>query len=71
MQRVEEEKGKLKAPAGTAEAFQEYLALAPAGRYAADAKSMLEVLGAPIVNSINQRNKGKANPANNSKGKGK
>lgn len=43
---------KMKAPAGTAEAFQKYLELAPTGVNAAEAKSMLEVLGAPVKSNL-------------------
>jgi tetratricopeptide (TPR) repeat protein len=55
-----EEGGKLKAPPGTAEEFQQYLAIAPTGPYSADAKAMLDALGAPIVSRVtNQKDKGK------------
>lgn len=68
MQRAEEKDGKLVAPAGTAEAFQQYLAIAPNGGASDDAKAMLEVLGAPITNSISRAPA--AAPAK-AKGKGK
>ena len=46
--------GKIIAPPGTAEAFQKYLEISPEGAESADAKAMLEVLGATITNSINR-----------------
>jgi tetratricopeptide (TPR) repeat protein len=52
--RATEKDGKLVAPAGTAEAFQTYLDLAPTGPMADDAKAMLTALGATITNSINR-----------------
>jgi Tfp pilus assembly protein PilF len=60
---------KLKAPAGTAEAFQQYLALAPTGANADEAKAMLEVLGATVVSGLNNAPQTKG--GNNTKGKGK
>lgn len=69
IQRATEKDGKMVAPAGTAEAFQEYLALSPNGSAAEDAKAMLQALGASITNSIN-RGPAPA-PAKNQKGKGK
>ena len=54
IQRATEKDGKLVAPAGTAEAFQKYLEISPEGAESADAKAMLEVLGATITNSINR-----------------
>jgi len=64
-----EKDGKLVAPAGTAEEFQQYLALAPTGGSAEDAKGMLAALGATITNSINR---GPApGAAKQTKGKGK
>jgi tetratricopeptide (TPR) repeat protein len=69
IQRATEVNGKLAAPAGTAEAFQSYLELAPTGANAEEAKSMLQVLGAPIQNSVGkQTTPAKPAPA---KGKGK
>jgi tetratricopeptide (TPR) repeat protein len=67
IQRATEKDGKLVAPAGTAEAFQEYLALAPTGAQSDDAKAMLAALGATITNSINRA----PPPAAKGKGKGK
>ena len=46
---------KLKAPAGTAEAFQKYLELAPTGPQAAEAKAMLDTLGAPVRSNLKQK----------------
>jgi Tfp pilus assembly protein PilF len=43
---------KMKAPPGTAEAFQKYLELAPNGPNAAEAKSMLDVMGAPVRSNL-------------------
>lgn len=40
--------GKMEAPAGTADAFNKYLELAPTGPHAAEAKAMLEALGAKV-----------------------
>jgi len=39
---------KMVAPEGTAEAFNKYLELAPAGKYADPAKQMLATIGAPV-----------------------
>jgi tetratricopeptide (TPR) repeat protein len=39
---------KMEAPAGTAEAFNKYLELAPTGQYADPAKQMLDTMGAKI-----------------------
>jgi tetratricopeptide (TPR) repeat protein len=68
IQKASEENGKLVAPAGTAEAFQKYLALAPTGAEADEAKAMLEALGATISNSVGSK-AAPAKPA--AKGKGK
>jgi tetratricopeptide (TPR) repeat protein len=43
--------GKFEAPAGTAEAFNKYLELAPDGKYAEPAKQMLQTIGAPVTTS--------------------
>jgi tetratricopeptide (TPR) repeat protein len=43
--------GKMTAPAGTEEAFNKYLEMAPTGRYAAEAKSMLASIGASVETS--------------------
>jgi len=57
IQQATEEGGKMKAPAGTAEAFQKYLELAPTGANSADAKAMLEALGAPVRNNLKGKQK--------------
>ena len=46
---------KMKAPPGTAEAFQKYLELAPSGANADDAKAMLAALGAPVRSNLKQK----------------
>ncbi len=46
------------APAGTAEAFNKYLALQPTGKYADVAKQMLAMLGASVETSY-----GKSKPS--------
>ena len=51
---------KMVAPPGTAEAFQKYLELQPAGQYADVAKQMLASIGAPVQTSL-----GKKKPAKN------
>jgi len=66
--RATEKDGKLVAPAGTAEEFQKYLEIAPNGANSADAKGMLEALGATITNSISR---GPAPAPAKAKGKGK
>ena len=43
---------KMEAPAGTAEAFNKYLELAPTGPYADPAKQMLDSMGAKIETSF-------------------
>jgi Tfp pilus assembly protein PilF len=48
---------KMKAPAGTAEAFQKYLELAPSGVNAAEAKAMLDALGAPVRSNLKGKQK--------------
>ncbi len=40
--------GKMEAPAGTSEAFNKYLELQPTGAHAAEAKAMLDALGAKV-----------------------
>ena len=47
---------KLDAPAGTAEAFNKYLQLAPEGPHAADAKQMLAAIGAKIDTTYHDPN---------------
>lgn len=48
---------KMKAPEGTAEAFQKYLELAPTGANAAEAKAMLDALGAPVRSNLKGKQK--------------
>jgi tetratricopeptide (TPR) repeat protein len=52
---------KMVAPAGTAEAFQKYLALQPAGPYADVAKQMLASIGAPVETGFGTKKKGAKN----------
>jgi tetratricopeptide (TPR) repeat protein len=47
--------GKIAPPAGTAEAFQKYLELAPTGPNADAAKAMLEAMGSKIETNFNQK----------------
>jgi tetratricopeptide (TPR) repeat protein len=47
--------GKAVAPAGTAEAFQKYLELAPTGQYADGAKQMLAMIGAPVETGFGKK----------------
>jgi tetratricopeptide (TPR) repeat protein len=49
------------APAGTAEAFQKYLALAPNGPYADVAKQMLASIGAPVETGFGTKKKAAKN----------
>jgi tetratricopeptide (TPR) repeat protein len=49
--------GKFEAPAGTAEAFNKYLELAPDGKYADPAKQMLQTIGAPVTTSYGSQKK--------------
>jgi tetratricopeptide (TPR) repeat protein len=48
---------KMVAPAGTAEAFNKYLELAPTGPYADVAKQMLASIGAPVQTSLGTKKK--------------
>jgi tetratricopeptide (TPR) repeat protein len=48
---------KMVAPPGTAETFQKYLELQPAGPYADVAKQMLASIGAPVQTSIGSKKK--------------
>jgi tetratricopeptide (TPR) repeat protein len=50
---------KMVAPPGTAEAFQKYLALAPTGPHAEEAKAMLTALGAKVETSYGAEKKPK------------
>jgi tetratricopeptide (TPR) repeat protein len=52
---------KMVAPAGTAEAFNKYLALAPTGPYADVAKQMLASIGAPVETGFGTKKKGAKN----------
>jgi tetratricopeptide (TPR) repeat protein len=52
---------KMVAPAGTAEAFQKYLALEPTGQYADVAKQMLASIGAPVETGFGTKKKGAKN----------
>jgi tetratricopeptide (TPR) repeat protein len=52
---------KMVAPAGTAEAFNKYLELQPAGPYADVAKQMLASIGAPVETGFGTRKKGAKN----------
>lgn len=49
--------GKMEAPAGTAEAFNKYLELAPTGPMADPAKQMLDSMGAKIETSFGTKSK--------------
>ncbi|HEV7676461.1 MAG TPA: tetratricopeptide repeat protein [Candidatus Angelobacter sp.] len=49
--------GKLQAPAGTAEAFNKYLELAPDGPHANDVKQMLNYIGAKIETTYHEKKK--------------
>jgi tetratricopeptide (TPR) repeat protein len=46
---------KMVAPDGTAEAFNKYLELQPAGQHAEDAKAMLASMGAPVETSFGKK----------------
>lgn len=52
-----DEKGKIIAPPGTAEALNKYLELAPTGQFAAPAKSMILMIGGTIETSYKQHKK--------------
>jgi hypothetical protein len=49
--------GKLQAPAGTADALNKYLELAPDGPHAADVKAMLQAIGAKIETTYHEKKK--------------
>jgi len=49
--------GKLQAPAGTSEALNKYLELAPDGPHANDVKAMLQAIGAKIETTYHERKK--------------
>jgi tetratricopeptide (TPR) repeat protein len=59
--------GKIVPPAGTAEAFQKYLAMAPTGPNAEAAKAMLETLGAKVDTTFEKPGQKKAAPATKKK----
>ncbi len=59
--------GKIVPPAGTAEAFQKYLEMAPTGPNADSAKAMLETLGATVSTSFEKPGQKKAAPATKKK----
>jgi tetratricopeptide (TPR) repeat protein len=50
---------KIKAPAGTVEAFQKYLTLKPTGADADAAKAMLEQMGSAVKTTLDNRSKSK------------
>jgi tetratricopeptide (TPR) repeat protein len=70
MQQATEKDGKLIAPAGTADALQEYLSLAPTGANAEEAKAMLQAMGETITNRVTRPGATPTKPAP-AKGKGK
>lgn len=49
--------GKLQAPAGTSEALNKYLELAPDGPHAGDVKAMLQAIGAKIETTYKEKKK--------------
>jgi tetratricopeptide (TPR) repeat protein len=49
--------GKLEAPAGTAEALNKYLELAPDGPHANDVKQMLAFIGAKVETTYKEKKK--------------
>jgi len=49
--------GKLQAPAGTSEALNKYLELAPDGPHAGDVKAMLQAIGAKIETTYHEKKK--------------
>ena len=52
-----DKEGKLEAPAGTSEALNKYLELAPDGPHAGDVKAMLAAIGAKIETSYKEKKK--------------
>jgi tetratricopeptide (TPR) repeat protein len=52
-----DKEGKLQAPAGTSEALNKYLELAPDGPHANDVKAMLQAIGAKIETTYHERKK--------------
>lgn len=57
LQKATMEGDKMKAPPGTAEAFNKYLELDPNGRFADNAKQMLTVMGSSIATSFGKTKK--------------
>lgn len=53
----QDKEGKLQAPAGTSEALNKYLELAPDGPHAGDVKAMLQAIGAKIETSYKEKKK--------------
>src|SRR5882757_1993112 len=52
-----DKEGKLQAPAGTSEALNKYLELAPDGPHANDVKAMLQAIGAKIETTYHEKKK--------------
>jgi len=52
-----DKEGKLEAPAGTSEALNKYLELAPDGPHANDVKAMLQAIGAKVETSYHEKKK--------------
>jgi tetratricopeptide (TPR) repeat protein len=52
-----DKEGKLQAPAGTADALNKYLELAPDGPHANDVKAMLQAIGAKIETTYHEKKK--------------
>src|SRR5579864_4035017 len=52
-----DKEGKLQAPAGTSDALNKYLALAPDGPHANDVKAMLQAIGAKIETTYHEKKK--------------
>ncbi|HEY7405069.1 MAG TPA: tetratricopeptide repeat protein [Candidatus Angelobacter sp.] len=50
-----DKQGKLQAPAGTAEALNKYLEIAPTGPHADDVKQMLAAIGAKVQTTYNEK----------------
>jgi tetratricopeptide (TPR) repeat protein len=53
----QDKEGKLQAPAGTSEALNKYLELAPDGPHANDVKAMLQAIGAKIETTYHEKKK--------------
>ncbi|HEY4678474.1 MAG TPA: tetratricopeptide repeat protein [Candidatus Angelobacter sp.] len=52
-----DKEGKMQAPAGTSEALNKYLELAPDGPHANDVKAMLQAIGAKVETSYHEKKK--------------